>query len=178
MGLRPAPLWRLATAAVADALLGVIAWSLAAMWLMVSVLVVRRPLDVLDSLVLALAILLLGMAFHLIYHTVLVGGCGQTLGKMLMGVAVVRRDGAPAGYGRALLRCLGGGLCLLTLGLGRLSVLFTRDRRALSDFVAGTRPVSTTTPHPSGHPLPPDHPLPPGPALPSGPPLPSGERAG
>ena len=147
MGPRPAPLWRLAAAGVADALLGVIAWSLAAMWLLVAVFVVRpRPLDVLDGLILALAILMLGVALHVIYHTVLVGGCGQTVGKMLMGVAVVRRDGAPAGYGRALLRCVGGGLCLLTLGLGRLLVLFTRDRRALSDLVAGTRPVQRPSP--------------------------------
>ena len=144
MGPRPAPLWRLAAAAVADALLGIIAWSLATMWLLVAVFALRaKPLDLLDGLILALAILGLGVALHVIYHTVLVGGCGQTLGKMLMGVAVVRRDGAPAGYGRALLRCVGGGLCLLTLGLGRLFVLFTRDRRALSDFVAGTRPIST-----------------------------------
>jgi uncharacterized RDD family membrane protein YckC len=145
MDPRPAPLWRLIAAAAADALLGLIAWSLAAMWLLVAVLAFRaKPLDVLDSLILTLAILMLGVALHVIYHTVLVGGCGQTLGKMLMGIAVVRRDGAPAGYGRALLRCAGGGLCLLTLGLGRLFVLFTRDRRALSDFVAGTRPISTT----------------------------------
>ncbi len=144
MGPRPAPLWRLGAAAVADALLGVIAWSLAAMWLIVAVLVFRsKPLDLLDGLILALAILALGVALHVIYHTVLVGGCGQTLGKMLVGVAVVRRDGEPAGYGRALLRCVGGGLCLLTLGLGRLFVLFTRDRRALSDFVAGTRPIAS-----------------------------------
>jgi len=143
MPARPAPLWRLVAAAAADALLGFVAWSLAAMWLVVAVLAFRaRPLDILDALILALAILVLGVALHVIYHTVLVGGCGQTLGKMLMGVAVVRRDGAPAGYGRALLRCVGGGLCLLTLGLGRLFVLFTRDRRALADFVAGTRPIS------------------------------------
>ena len=147
MDPQPAPLWRLAAAAAADALLGLIAWSLAAMWLLVAVLAFRaKPLDVLDGLILAFAILALGVALHVTYHTVLVGGCGQTLGKMLMGVVVVRRDGAPAGYGRALLRCAGGGLCLLTLGLGRLFVLFTRDRRALSDFVAGTRPIAT--PHP------------------------------
>jgi len=144
MAARPAPLWRLVAAAAADALLGLVAWSLAAMWLVVAVLALRaRPLDVLDALILALAILALGVILHVVYHTVLVGGCGQTLGKMLMGVAVVRRDGAPAGYGRALLRCVGGGLCLLTLGFGRLFVLFTRERRALSDFVAGTRPIAT-----------------------------------
>ena len=150
MASAPAPLWRLAAAAVADALVGVTAWSLAAMWLMVAILALpHRPLDALDVLVLALAALGLGVIFHVIYHTVMVGGCGQTLGKMLMGVAVVRRDGAPAGYGRALLRCLGGGLCLLTLGLGRLPILFTRDRRGLPDLVAGTRPVSAPAPHPS-----------------------------
>jgi uncharacterized RDD family membrane protein YckC len=144
MAARPAPLWRLVAAAAADALFGLVAWSLAAMWLVVAVLAFRvRPLDVLDAFILALAVLVLGVALHVIYHTVLVGGCGQTLGKMLVGVAVVRRDGAPVGYGRALLRCVGGGLCLLTFGLGRLFVLFTRDRRALSDFVAGTRPIST-----------------------------------
>jgi len=149
MDPRPAPLWRLATAAVADALLGLVVWSLAAMWLVVAVLAFRgKPLDVLDGLVLALAVLVLGVALHVTYHTVLVGGCGQTLGRMLLGVAVVRRDGAPAGYGRALLRCVGGGLCLLTLGFGRILVLLTRDRRALSDFVAGTRPITATAPHP------------------------------
>lgn len=145
MAPRPAPLWRLAAAALADTVVGVVAWALAAMWLLVAVLAFRsRPLDVLDGLVLAVAVGLLGAALHVVYHTVLVGGCGQTFGKMLTGVAVVRRDGAPAGYGRALLRCLGGGLCLLTLGLGRLVVLWSRERRGLPDFVAGTRPVLTT----------------------------------
>ncbi len=171
MDPRPAPLWRLAVAAAADALLGIAAWSLATMWLLVAILVFRsKPLDVLDGLVLSLAILALGIALHVIYHTVLVGGCGQTLGKMLLGVAVVRRDGAPAGYGRALLRCVGGGLCLLSLGLGRLFVLFTRDRRALADFVAGTRPI-TATPHPGPLPLR-------GEGTSSQTPLPAGERAG
>ncbi|HKW93242.1 MAG TPA: RDD family protein [Methylomirabilota bacterium] len=158
--LRPAALWRLAAAALADALLGVLAWSIAAMWLVIAVLTFsRHPLDLVDDLVLALGVLLLGAALHVAYHTVLVGGCGQTLGKMLMGLAVVRVDGAPAGYGRALVRCLGGGLCVLTLGLGRVLMLFTGERRALSDFVAGTRLVARpgaepAAPSPSPYPLP------------------------
>ena len=112
------------------------------MWLTIAVLGFRRDPDLLDVALVSLGVLLLALALHVAYHTVLVGGCGQTVGKMLLGVAVVRRDGAPAGYGRALLRCVGGGLCILTLGLGRLTVLFTRERRGLSDLVAGTRPVS------------------------------------
>jgi uncharacterized RDD family membrane protein YckC len=132
----------MAAAAVADALVGVIAWSLAAMWLSIAVLLFRRDPDVLDFALLTIGVLMLGIALHVTYHTVLVGGCGQTLGKMLLGVVVVRRDGAPAGYGRALLRCAGGGLCLLTLGIGQLPVLWSRERRGLADLVAGTRPVS------------------------------------
>jgi uncharacterized RDD family membrane protein YckC len=120
------------------------------MWLMIALRLVRRHLDVLDVVVLVAGVLLLGIALHVVYHTVLVGGCGQTLGKMLMGVAVVRRDGGPAGYGRALLRCVGGGLCLLTLGIGRLPVLFTRDHRGLPDLVAGTRPISHLSPQGRG----------------------------
>jgi uncharacterized RDD family membrane protein YckC len=143
MDPRPAPLWRLAAAAAADALLGLVAWSLAAMWLLIGVLALRaRSLDLLDGLVLLLAVVVLGVALHVLYHTVLVGGCGQTLGKMLLGVAVVRRDGAPAGYGRALLRCSSGALSLLTLGLDRALVLLSRDRRGLADLVAGTRPIT------------------------------------
>ena len=140
----------MAAAAVADALVGMVAWSLAAMWLMIALLLFRPRPDGLGVGILTVGMLLLGIALHVVYHTVLVGGCGQTLGKMLMGVVVVRRDGAPAGYGRALLRCMGGGLCLLTLGLGRLPALFTRERRGLPDLVAGTRPIS----HPISHPLP------------------------
>jgi len=136
----------MAVAAVADALVGVIAWSLAAMWLSIAVLLFRREPDVLDIALLTIGVLMLGIALHVTYHTVLVGGCGQTLGKMLLGVAVVRRDGAPAGYGRALLRCLGGGLCLLTLGIGQLPVLWSRERRGLADLVAGTRPIAAGAP--------------------------------
>lgn len=145
IGARPAGLWRLAAAGIVDALLGLSAWSLAAMWLLVTVRLLRSaPPDLLDALLLAAAVLLLGAALHFVYHTVLVGGCGQTLGRMLLGLMVVRRDGAPAGYARALLRWLGGVLCLLTLGLGRLPMLFTRQRRGLPDLLAGTRVIRVT----------------------------------
>jgi len=144
--VRPAARWRLLAAALTDAAFGLVLWLLAAMWLLVAVLAGRRhPLDVLDLALLAAAVFALGVALHVVYHAVLVGACGQTFGKMLLGVAVVRRDGAPAGYGRALLRVLGGGLCALTLGLGRLPVLFTRERRGLSDLIAGTRAIATPT---------------------------------
>ena len=45
--LRPAPLWRLAAAAALDALIGLVTWSLAAMWLTIAVLHFRRDPDLL-----------------------------------------------------------------------------------------------------------------------------------
>jgi uncharacterized RDD family membrane protein YckC len=142
-GLRPAPLWRRGAAAVLDALLGLAIWALSAMWLLILVWGFRRsPLELPAALLLALTILLLAVLLHVAYHTVFVGGCGQTPGRMALGIAVVRRDGRPAGYGRALARAaVGGGLELLTLGLGRLAALFNRERRGLADLVAGTRVV-------------------------------------
>jgi Mce-associated membrane protein len=145
IGAPPAARWRLLAAALTDAIFGVVCWTLAALWLLVAVLPWRRhPIDVLDLALLSTTVLLLGLTLHAVYHTALIGGCGQTFGKMLLGIAVVRRNGTPAGYGRALLRVIGGGLCVLTLGLGGLPVLFTRQRRGLADLIAGTRPVSVT----------------------------------
>lgn len=112
------------------------------MWLLIAVWGFRRtPLELPAAGLLALAVLLLAVVLHVVYHTAFLGGCGQTLGRMALGIAVVRRDGRPVGYARALARTLGGGLDVLTLGLGRLVALFNRERRGLADLVAGTRVV-------------------------------------
>jgi uncharacterized RDD family membrane protein YckC len=94
-----------------------------------------------EAALLVLALVGLGAALHVVYHVAFIGGCGQTPGKMALGIAVVRRDGGRAGYGRALIRCLGGGLATLTFGLFSIGVLFTRERRGLADWLAGTRVI-------------------------------------
>jgi uncharacterized RDD family membrane protein YckC len=66
---------------------------------------------------------------------------GQTLGKMAAGVAIVREDGSPITYGRALARWLGYLVSGLTLCLGFLCAAFTNHKRALHDFIADTRVV-------------------------------------
>ena len=140
--LPPAPLWRTCAASLLDALVGLLAWSLGVMWLLIAVWGFRRaPLELRAAAVLTLAVVALAVVLHVAYHTVFLGGCGQTLGRMALRIAVVRRDGHPVSYGRALARTLGGGLDVLTLGLGRLVALFNRRRRSLADFVAGTRVV-------------------------------------
>jgi len=66
---------------------------------------------------------------------------GQTLGKMAAGVAVVRTDGSALSYGRAFARWFGYLLSALTLCLGFLCAAFTKNKRALQDYVADTRVV-------------------------------------
>ena len=60
---------------------------------------------------------------------------------MMCGIGVVRRDGAPVGFGRGTVRSLAGLLTPLTFGLAAALVVFNRDRRGLGDLVAGTRLV-------------------------------------
>ncbi|HET7874785.1 MAG TPA: RDD family protein [Methylomirabilota bacterium] len=142
IGLEPPGLWRLWAAVLIDAVVGLMAWVLASMWLIIAAWGLRRsPLELEDALLLGLAVVLLALALHWSYHIAFVGGCGQTPGRMALGIVVVRKDGRPAGYGRATLRCVGGALNALTLGLLGLLVLVRRDRRGVGDVLAGTRVV-------------------------------------
>lgn len=138
----PAGLWRRSAARLVDALVGVLVWGLAGMWLVIAAWGFRRsPLELREALLLALTVVTLGASLHVVYHVAFVGGCGQTPGSMAFGIAVVRRDGERAGYARAMVRCLAGMLSTLTLGLASLGVLFTRERRGFADWLAGTRVV-------------------------------------
>src|SRR5262249_53543767 len=127
---QPAALWRRFAARLVDSCVGLLAWSLAAMWLVVGGVGLRRgPLGLREVALLLLAVAALGAALHVVYHVAFIGGCGQTPGKMALGIAVVRRDGERAGTMRAMVRCLAGMVSALTLGLASLGVLFTRERR-------------------------------------------------
>jgi uncharacterized RDD family membrane protein YckC len=134
--------WRRLLAHCLDCLVGLAAWLLFSMWLVIGLWALKNPpRDLLDLALVLLATLALAFALHVAYHVVLIGGCGQSLGKMALGIAVVRRGGGPVGYGRAGLRCLGGLLSVASFGLGYAGVLFTAERRGLADWLAGTRVV-------------------------------------
>jgi uncharacterized RDD family membrane protein YckC len=140
--LATAALWRRGAAALVDAAIGVLVWVWSAMCVVVGVWGFRAtPLELPDAALLLSAVVALGTALHFVYHVAFVGGCGQTPGRMAFGIAVVRRDGGTAGYGRALARCLGGLISFLTLGMAGLGVLLTRERRGFADWMAGTRVV-------------------------------------
>lgn len=64
---------------------------------------------------------------------------GQSVGKMLTGLRVVKTDGSPAKLKNLCLRHLiGYPLTLLTSGLGFFLSVFSAKGRAIHDFIAGT----------------------------------------
>jgi len=81
---------------------------------------------------------LLVILIVLCYFTLFLGLRGQTPGKMLLGLKVIRTTGEEVGYGRALVRWVGQCLGLLPLGLGFLMIAFSRQKQALHDKLAGT----------------------------------------
>ena len=134
--MRTAGYLRRIAAGLLDTVLGLAVWALAAMWLILGLWALRGlPQD-------PRGVLGLAIGLHFIYHVVLLGGCGQTVGRMALGIAVVRRDGGGVpGYGRAALRSVGNAMVVLTLGLAALVALFNRERRDVADLVSGTRVV-------------------------------------
>src|SRR6266436_9988078 len=123
-------------------MVGMSAWLLCSMWLVIGLWALDSPPnDLLDVLLILFVMPGLALALHIAYHVVLVGGCGQTLGKMALGITVIARDGGIPGYGRAALRCLGGFLSVATFGLGYMGIVFTEERRGLADLLAGTRVI-------------------------------------
>lgn len=66
---------------------------------------------------------------------------GRTLGKTLLGLKVVTRDGAPVGARGSVIRVLALPLSFLVFGLGFLGIVLGRERRALHDVIAGTAVV-------------------------------------
>lgn len=64
---------------------------------------------------------------------------GQSLGKMLTGLRVVRADGNPPSLGKLFLRHFVGYIAtFFSLGLGFLPAILNKSGRALHDYISGT----------------------------------------
>ena len=84
--------------------------------------------------------LVLFLAASLVAYSVWMHGkWGQTLGKMALGMQVVKVDGTPLGYGGAFLRWLGSILSGLILMIGYIMAGLRSDKRSLHDLIAGSR---------------------------------------
>ena len=75
--------------------------------------------------------------FSLVYNIGFWLLAGQTLGKRLLGVRIVRTDGQRLRFGNAVLRQVGYVLSAI-LFLGYLWILFDNKRQGLHDKIAGT----------------------------------------
>ena len=72
------------------------------------------------------------------YWTVAVGWKGRTVGKMMLGMKVVRTDGSRVSYLRAFGRYWGYALCFMTFGIGFLVIALEKQKRGLHDFICDT----------------------------------------
>jgi len=72
------------------------------------------------------------------YYTYFHGSTGQTLGKMVCKLKVVRVNGEPLGYGKAFLRWLGYIVSSFVFCLGFLWAAWDKNKQAWHDKIAGT----------------------------------------
>ncbi len=80
----------------------------------------------------------------ILYFTLMNGAFGATLGKMALGMKVVRADGSPIGYGLALGRIvLMNIMSSCTCGLFFVSVATNQEYRGWHDQIVGTRVIYT-----------------------------------
>jgi uncharacterized RDD family membrane protein YckC len=80
----------------------------------------------------------LSLLVSLAYFTLLVGGAsGQTPGMRAMGIRVISFDGGGSiGYGRALVRWIGGYISAIVLFLGFLWMLWDKEKQCWHDKLA------------------------------------------
>ncbi len=84
----------------------------------------------------------LWMGLYVVYEAVFSSGGRATLGKYMMNIRVKARDGSDLSFPRAFVRAVAYFLSSATFNLGYLAALVTENKRALHDFVAGSRVIS------------------------------------
>jgi uncharacterized RDD family membrane protein YckC len=80
----------------------------------------------------------LGVLVFAAYHVIGWSLTGRTWGKKLMGIRVVRADGGPPGFGKAMLRMLGYFFSTSIAGWGFLMIALDARRQGLHDKIAET----------------------------------------
>ena len=83
----------------------------------------------------------LGMmvALEVLYFTVTIGAWGKTIGKAMLGIRVVRRNGARVSYARSLARCLAYLIQLeLIMGLPFIIIALNPEKQGIHDMICDT----------------------------------------
>jgi uncharacterized RDD family membrane protein YckC len=87
------------------------------------------------------AVAAVSLVIPMLYEVIFVGLRGQTPGKMLLNLKVIRMDAGEVDYVKAFIRWIGKLASGLILGIGYLMAAFTANKRALHDLIAGTRVI-------------------------------------
>ena len=79
------------------------------------------------------------VALEVLYFTVAIGAWGRTIGKAMLGITVIRRDGSRISYARSLARCLLYLIQLeLVIGLTFLVIAFNPEKQGIHDMICDT----------------------------------------
>lgn len=83
------------------------------------------------------------IAAFIIYEVIFTSGGRRTLGKKLLGIKVINKDGGNLSVFRAFIRVIGYFISSFTINIGYIMALFNQNRRALHDFLAGSVVIRT-----------------------------------
>lgn len=81
----------------------------------------------------------IALALEVLYFTVAIGAWGKTIGKAMLGIKVIRRNGTRVSYARSLARCLVYLIQLeLIMGLTFIIIAFTPEKQGIHDMICDT----------------------------------------
>jgi uncharacterized RDD family membrane protein YckC len=84
------------------------------------------------------------IVFGVSYWTVAIGWKGRTVGKLMLGIKVVKTDGGRVGFLRAFGRCWAYLLCFpITLGFGFFTIAWSKQKKGLHDLICDTMVIKT-----------------------------------
>jgi uncharacterized RDD family membrane protein YckC len=103
-----------------------------------------RPRDPVEMMAIATATIVGGLVSLVVsagYEIFFIAARGATLGKMAVGIKVIRPDGAPISLGQSAGRYFAQWLSALTLMIGYIMAGFDVQKRALHDRICETRVI-------------------------------------
>ena len=101
----------------------------------------RNPADMMAHMAAVVVATLVSVLIAAGYEIYFVAGRGATLGKMALGLQIVRADGAPISMGLAAGRYFAQWLSGLILMIGYIMAGFDDQKRALHDRICETRVI-------------------------------------
>lgn len=93
------------------------------------------------EIVVSVVFTILGIAVNGLYEVYFVGRYAGTPGKLILGLRVVRGDGSPVSFNRAIGRFFAAWLSQMTLLIGYIIAAFDDQKRSLHDHICDTRVI-------------------------------------